>query len=76
VFLLINSMQCTVGFFTCVINVHAEVEVSVYDILLCIVNFCVKKPSNLPNDPEYVSSIFVFSNSTTVVNRQNKSYVL
>ena len=50
------------------------VELIVYGtVLLCIVNFSAEKPSSSPNDPDYVPSIFVFSNNITAVNKQNKS---
>ena len=42
----------------------------VYDVLN---NFSVEKPRSSPNDPDYVPSLFFFSNNTTAVNRQNKS---
>ena len=32
-----------------------------------------EKPSSSPNDPDYVPSIFVFSNNTTAINKQYKS---
>ena len=50
------------------------VELIVYGtVLLCIVNFSAEKPSSSPKDPDYVPSIFVFSNNTTAINKQNKS---